>query len=89
MMTDKKLIEEASIVVAEVDRTHRYSMSKIYSLYNRVYNTNEEPQACTSCLIRKVRALREWLDKQEPETEVSKKSATRKKTKIKNDTINE
>lgn len=58
---NKDLIKEAEALIAEVDRTHRYSMSKIYGLYNRVFKTNETPQSCASCLIRKVRELKEWI----------------------------
>lgn len=59
---NKDLIKEAEALIAEVDRTHRYSMSKIYGLYNRVFKTNEVPQSCASCLIRKVRELKEWIE---------------------------
>lgn len=58
---NKDLIKEAEALIADVDRTHRYSMSKIYGLYNRVFKTNETPQSCASCLIRKVNELRNWV----------------------------
>ena len=56
-MMDKKLIKEVEILLAEIDRTHRYSMSKIYDLSNRVFGTNETPQSCASCLTRKLDSL--------------------------------
>lgn len=59
---NKDLIIEVEAVIKEVDRTHRYSMSKLYDLYNRVFGTNETPQSCASCLIRKVRDLKQWLE---------------------------
>lgn len=49
-------------LIKEVDSTHRYSMSRIFGSFNEVFNTNETPQTCASCLIRKVNDLREWLN---------------------------
>lgn len=66
---DKKLIKEAKDLINEVDRTHRYSMSKIYGLTNKVFNRNEQPQSCASCLIRKVNELKKWLESQTGEEE--------------------
>lgn len=63
-MNKTNLIKEAESLIAEVDKTHRYSMSKIYGLYNRVFETNEAPQSCASCLIRKVNELKAWIEKQ-------------------------
>lgn len=62
---DKKLIKEVKDLINEVDRTHRYSMSKIYGLTNKVFNRNEQPQSCASCLIRKVNELKKWLEVEE------------------------
>lgn len=73
---DKKLIKEVEALIAEVDKTHRYSMSKIYDLSNRVFETNETPQSCASCLIRKVNELRNWV-----QAEKSKEAETPKEEK--------
>jgi hypothetical protein len=62
-MTNPELKSEVEILLDEVDRTHRYSMSRIYLLWNIVNEKNETPQSCASCLIRKVRDLRSWLEK--------------------------
>ncbi|MDR1089702.1 MAG: hypothetical protein LBL79_01390 [Prevotella sp.] len=62
-MTNPELKSEVEILLNEVDRTHRYSMSRIYSLWNIVNEKSETPQSCASCLIRKVRDLRSWLEK--------------------------
>lgn len=59
---NKTLIVNVKELVKEVDKTHRYSMSRIYGLYNEVFEKNEEPQSCASCLIRKVKELRDWLE---------------------------
>lgn len=61
------LIPEVSNLLLEIDKTYRYPMSQIYDLYNRVYGTNETPQSCGSCLIRKVIELRGWLTKAKEE----------------------
>ncbi len=62
MKVDENLVSEVQVLVDEVSRTHRYSMSRIYGLYNKVFEKNETPQSCASCLIRKVRELTTWLD---------------------------
>lgn len=56
------LVTEVKKLIREVDKTHRYSMSRIYGLYNEVFDKDEEPQSCASCLIRKVKELRLWLE---------------------------
>lgn len=58
---NKNLIKEVESLISDVDKTHRYSMSKIYDLSNRVFGTNETPQSCASCLIRKVNELKKWV----------------------------
>lgn len=73
-----ELKAEVEILIEEVDRTHRYSMSRIYGLFNRVKGTDERPQSCASCLIRKVKELREWLNAQQV-AEVSKPKKKRTK----------
>lgn len=60
------LKSEVEMLIDEVERTHRYSMSRIYALWNTVNEKSETPQSCASCLIRKVRDLKLWLAKQEP-----------------------
>lgn len=58
MKTD--LIPQVKQLIDEVEKTHRYSMSRIYQLHNRVFDTDETPQSCASCLIRKVKELTKW-----------------------------
>lgn len=59
---DKRIIRDVKNIVTEVEKTHRYSMSRIYGLYNEVFGKNETPQSCASCLIRKVNELKKWLE---------------------------
>lgn len=62
-ITNMELFQKVEALVAEVDRSHRYSMSRIYGTYNEVFGTADVPQSCASCLIRKVNELRAWLSK--------------------------
>lgn len=54
----RKRIKE---LVEYVERTHLYSSSKIYDLYNEAYNKNERQSTCASCLLTRVRLLKKWL----------------------------
>jgi hypothetical protein len=63
-MNNPALLYEVKKLVCEVEKTHRYSMSRIYGLYNEVFGTNETPQSCASCLIRKVRELKAWFSEE-------------------------
>lgn len=72
---NKDLIKEVESLIKEVEATHRYSMSKIYGAYNKVFDKNEQPQACASCLIRKVRELKQWKEKQELESKLKESEA--------------
>jgi hypothetical protein len=69
-MTESKnielLIEDVKKVIVEADE-HLYSMSRIYKAYNTAFGKNERPQGCGSCLRNRVRELRTWLKKNEPE----------------------
>lgn len=82
MNTEQELIKEVAQLIADVEKTHRYSMSRIYSLSNRVFNKQEAPQSCASCLIRKVRELKKWLESQpsdNKEAEIIPKKKTSKR----------
>ncbi|MDH6310213.1 hypothetical protein M2451_003196 [Dysgonomonas sp. PFB1-18] len=83
-MNKTDLKQEVEQLLADIDRTHRYSMSRIYTLANTVFNKTDKPQSCASCLIRKVRELRNWLETQKVEeqptaTKVKPKRVNRKK----------
>lgn len=56
-----ELRETVEALVQEVEKTHRYSMSRIYEAHNQVFGKSEKPQSCASCLIRKTQDLRKWL----------------------------
>ena len=67
-----ELKEKVRILIAEINKTHRYSMSQIYGLYNEVFSLSEIPQSCASCLIRKVNQLKSWLAEQDQMLENNK-----------------
>lgn len=54
-------------LVEYVERTHLYSSSKIYELYNETYNKNERQSTCASCLLTRVRLLKKWLQEHHEE----------------------
>lgn len=63
-MTEIKKLElkqETIELLEYINTTHRYSMSRIYGLYNEIFRTNETPQTCASCLIRKKNDLEKWV----------------------------
>lgn len=70
------LKEKVISLIKEVNTTHRYSMSRIYGLYNEVFTVAETPQSCASCLIRKVNQLKSWLAEQPEEKEQPHSSET-------------
>lgn len=74
-----QLKQNVETLINEINKTHKYSMSRIYGLYNEVFGLSETPQSCASCLIRKVNELRMWLEKQNLES-------TREKIVIEGDT---
>lgn len=67
----KDLRNRIKELVEYVERTHLYSSSKIYELYNEAYNKNERQSTCASCLLTRVRLLKKWLQEY-PEEEVKK-----------------
>lgn len=56
-------------LVEYTERTHLYSSSKIYELYNEAYNKNERQSTCASCLLTRVRLLKKWLQEHPEEEE--------------------
>lgn len=60
-----ELQEKVRLLVNDIAKNHKYSMSHIYGLYNEVFGVAEMPQSCASCLIRKVNQLKTWLNSQD------------------------
>ncbi|MDU1889520.1 MAG: hypothetical protein E6767_02415 [Dysgonomonas sp.] len=63
-MNNENLKKEVEQLIADVDKTHLYPMTRIYELSNKVFTKAEAPQSCASCLIRKVKELKKWLNNQ-------------------------
>lgn len=57
----ENLKEKIKELIEYTERTHRYSSSKIYELYNEAYNKKEQQSTCASCLMTRVRLLKKWL----------------------------
>ncbi len=76
-----ELKQKIETLINEVESTHRYSMSRIYSAYNEAFGTDETPQSCASCLIRKVKELKQWLKTQDAEQQPPKKKKSNTKDK--------
>ncbi len=70
--TADALVQKVETLIKEVNLTHRYSMSRIYELYNEVFAAAEAPQSCASCLIRKVNQLKSWLTNQQKDEDIIK-----------------
>lgn len=53
------LLEQVKAVLE--DKAHnKYSTSKIYAAHNAVFNLNETPESCASCLRKRADALVKW-----------------------------
>lgn len=46
--------------VLEDKANNKYSTSKIYAAHNAVFNKNETPESCASCLRKRADALVKW-----------------------------
>lgn len=57
----KDLRERIKELIEYTEKTHKYSSSKIYELYNEAYNKREQQSTCASCLLTRVRLLKKWL----------------------------
>lgn len=66
----EKLRNRIKELVEYTERTHRYSSSKIYELYNEAYNKKEQQSTCASCLLTRVRLLKKWMQ-EHPEEEIN------------------
>lgn len=83
-MNATELRQEVEELLKEVDKTHRYSMTRIYDLSNKVFDKSEKPQSCASCLIRKVRELKNWLGNETEQKIESKGISPKPKRRYKN-----
>lgn len=85
----EELIKEVEELARYTHRTHKYSMSKIYGLYNRVFEKNENPQSCASCLIRKLKELEDWVKIQVAENDIQRTTESDTENQIVDQNIKE
>lgn len=57
-----QLIAQVETVLAEAKR-HTYSVSRVFAAFNAVFNLNETPQTCASCLRSRAERLESWYVK--------------------------
>lgn len=77
----EKLRNRIKELVEYTERTHRYSSSKIYELYNEAYNKKEQQSTCASCLLTRVRLLKKWMQ-EHPEKELNEVEDAVAKTEL-------
>lgn len=53
------LVKKVEGVIAEAKK-HQYSVSRVFAAYNEVFNLNEVPQTCASCLRTRAEKLASW-----------------------------
>ena len=58
---EKSLQIKIQELTTEIEKTKQYSSSKIYNLYNEVFNVKDKYSGCPSCLKRRLRTLQQWL----------------------------
>lgn len=62
---ESEVLEAVDSALDYISKTHQYSMSRIYSLWNFLFDRNETPQSCASCLIRKTQDIKNWLSERQ------------------------
>ncbi|HOF16722.1 MAG TPA: hypothetical protein PLP76_07490 [Bacteroidales bacterium] len=61
----KKATEKNVLLVEQVLKeadAHQYSVSKIYTAHNEIFDLKDVPQSCVSCLHERVTRLRKWYE---------------------------
>ena len=59
----KKATENNVLLVEQILKeadVHQYSVSKIYTAHNEIFDLKDVPQSCASCLHERVTRLRKW-----------------------------
>lgn len=56
-----KLVKQVEGVIAEAKK-HTFSVSRVFAAYNEVFNLNETPQTCASCLRSRAEKLTAWYN---------------------------
>lgn len=63
MPYDKATPETVALAreLVEGDKRHRYSTAATFKAHNTIFNLNEVPSTCTSCVVNRAKAVLEWL----------------------------
>lgn len=56
-----KLVKQVEGVIAEAKK-HTFSVSRVFAAYNEVFNLQETPQTCASCLRSRAEKLSAWYN---------------------------
>jgi len=56
-----ELVEKVDGVLKEAEH-HTYSVSRIYAAHNAVFQKNDAPQSCSSCLRSRAAELKKWRE---------------------------
>lgn len=56
-----KLVKQVEGVIAEAKK-HTFSVSRVFAAYNEVFNLQETPQTCASCLRSRAEKLTAWYN---------------------------
>lgn len=67
----KELQDKVKFVLQQA-KSNRYSVSRIYAAYNGVFELQEAPQTCSTCLTSRVKRLLEWWGGNAPKEGVQK-----------------
>lgn len=62
-------------IIETTEKTHTYQSGVIYTIYNDLYNRNDKPSTCGSCVKTRFKLIKKWYEdnkenytEEEPET---------------------
>lgn len=56
-----EMVGRIEAVITEATVNHKHSVSRIYAAHNEAFQVKDKPQACSSCLTNRVKALQAFL----------------------------
>jgi len=57
-------LQEVKELITHVERTKEYDCHQIIGLHNRIFNMDEDPDACESCLRIRMMQIKAWYQDQ-------------------------
>jgi hypothetical protein len=58
---DKEKANEIRTFIQDTKQSHRYSTSKIYGYTNYLFEKNEQPSTCRSCVLNHFHQIEQWI----------------------------